>query len=673
MAPRARRRRPLSELLLALCVLLVPLQDHLTVAGEGTCGSIVWVSRVGQSCGSIVWVNPTMSSMTLQVAPPCTGERQYEHLGRCCSKCEPGRYLSSKCTPTSDSVCLLCGPDEYLDSWNEEDKCLLHKVCDAGKALVAVDPGNHTAPRRCACTAGYHWNPDCECCRRNMECAPGFGAQHPLQLNMDTVCTPCLLGFFSDVFSSTDKCRPWTNCTLLGRIEAHPGTKKSDVVCSSSLTLRKPLQEAQIYLPSLIILLLFVSVVLVAAIIFGVYYRKGGKALTANLWNWVNDTCSSLSGNKESSGDCCIGAHSATSSQQEVCEDGLLMSLEEKMLPENMCCSEDGTGVCGPVCAAGRPCAEGGDARMFTLVSEVETQGDLSRKIPTEDEYTDRPSQLPDGSLFLIQPGSKSTPPFQEPLEVGENDSLSQCFTGTESTVDSEGCNFTEPPCRTDCTPLSPEKYLKKEIEGDSCLPWVASSNSADGYTGCGNTPGEDHEPLMSSLKCGPLPQCAYSMGLSSEAAASMAEAGEQSQDRADVKLPSSERGASGSGNSPSDQPPASGNVTGNSNSTFISSGQVMNFKGDIIVVYVSQTSQEGPGTAEPEPEPMGRPVQEETLARRDSFAGPAPRFPDTRATGAGLQEQGTSRSKDGTSCPVQEQGGAQASSRTKGSGQCSE
>ena len=76
--------------------------------------------------------------------------------------------------------------------------------------------------------------------------------------------------------------------------------------------------------------------------------------------------------------------------------------------------------------------------RTFTLVSEVETQGDLSRKIPTEDEYTDRPSQPSTGSLLLIQQGSKSIPPFQEPLEVGENDSLSQCFTGTESTVDSE-------------------------------------------------------------------------------------------------------------------------------------------------------------------------------------------------------------------------------------------
>lgn len=38
--------------------------------------------------------------------------------------------------------------------------------------------------------------------------------------------------------------------------------------------------EPQIFLPSLIILLLFVSVALVAAVISGVYYRKKGKALT---------------------------------------------------------------------------------------------------------------------------------------------------------------------------------------------------------------------------------------------------------------------------------------------------------------------------------------------------------------------------------------------------------
>nr|XP_012803399.2 tumor necrosis factor receptor superfamily member 11A [Jaculus jaculus] len=481
--------------------------------------------------------------MTLQFTPPCTSERHYKHLGQCCSRCEPGKYMSSKCTTTSDSVCVPCGPDEYLDTWNEEEKCLLHKVCDTGKALVAVDPGNRTAPRRCACTAGYHWSQDCECCRRNAECAPGFGARHPLQLNRDTVCKPCLVGYFSDVFSSTDRCKPWTNCTDLGKTEARRGTEKSDVVCSSSLPSRKPPREAQMDVPSTVILLLFVSVALVAGVVLGIYYRKKGKALTANLWSWANDACSRLSGNKESSGDSCVSGHSAASSQREVCEGILLVTLEEKMVPEDMC-YPDRAGVCGPVC-------ESEDARMFSLVSEVDTQGDPSRPVPTEDEYTDRASQSPDSSVFLTQPGSKPNPPFPEPLEVGENDSLSHCFTGTESAVDSESCDFPQPPCRTDWTPVSPEKYLQRAVEGGSYSPWTSSS--ADGCSGWGAPPGEDHESMMGSPKYGPLPQCAYSMGLPAEEVEGRAEEDGPPQEA------SSARGATGSASCPGDQPPATG------------------------------------------------------------------------------------------------------------------
>ncbi|CAL8398146.1 unnamed protein product [Arctogadus glacialis] len=56
---------------------------------------------------------------------------------------------------------------------------------------------------------------------------------------------------------------------------------------------------------------------------------------------------------------------------------------------------------------------------------------------------------------------------------------------------------------------------------------------------------------------------------------------------------------------------PTSGQVNGNHNTTFISNGQVMNFSGDVIVVYVSQSSvgeEEGaePGAA------FGSPVQEQ-------------------------------------------------------------
>lgn len=255
-----------------------------------------------------------------------------------------------------------------------------------------------------------------------------------------------------------------------------------------------------------------------------------------------------------SSGDSCLSAPSAGSSQCEVCEGVLLLTLE-KMIPEAVCCA-DGAGVCGGACAGGEPCAQGEDAGMF-LVSEVAVKVDPSRQVPTEDEYSDKPSQPPDGLLLLTQPGSKYAPPFPEPLEVGENDSLSQCFTGTESTVDSESCPFMEPPCRTDWIPVSPEKYLQKEVEGGSCAPWAASSSSGDSCTGCGNPPGEDREPRMDSLKHGPLPQCAHGMG--TEDAAGSAEWGDQPEDGAGVRLPSSARGSAGPGTAPSDQPPATG------------------------------------------------------------------------------------------------------------------
>nr|KAF6472741.1 TNF receptor superfamily member 11a [Molossus molossus] len=604
MAPRARRRRPLPSLL-ALCALLHPLQ------------------------------------VTFQITPPCASDRHYVHLGRCCNKCEPGTYMSSKCTTTSESVCLPCGQDEYLGTWNEEDKCLLHKVCDTGKALVAVEPGNRTAPRRCACTAGYHWSEDCACCRRNADCAPGLGARPPVQLNKDTVCEPCLVGYFSDAFSSTEKCKPWTNCTSLGLTETHHGTDKSDVTCSSSPLSTKLPNESQMYLPSVVILLLFVSVAFVAAVVSGVYYRKEGKALTANLWRWVNEACGGLSGNKASSGNDFGGARVEAASPRELCEGVLLLTLEEKVFSEDTCCRDPG--VCGA------PCAQVGDAGMLTLVSEVE--GDPFEQIPMEDEYVDRPPQTADSSLCLAQPGSRSAPPFPEPLEVGENDSLSQCFAGTESLADSESCHLAEPLCRTVWIPMSSEKYLQKEVEAGNCAHWAASG-SADGCTGCGDLPGEDGEPLLGSRESGPLPQCAYGQGLVPEEAADPAEGGGEPGAGADARPPSASRGGPGSGGPSSDQPPASGNVTGNSNSTFISSGQVMNFKGDIIVVYVSQNSQEGPaGPGGGAGEPVGHPVQEESPPCCDSFAGLGPRFPDT----CGAPEP------DKASRPVQEQGEAEA------------
>lgn len=47
-----------------------------------------------------------------------------------------------------------------------------------------------------------------------------------------------------------------------------------------------------------------------------------------------------------------------------------------------------------------------------------------------------------------------------------------------------------------------------------------------------------------------------------------------------------------------------------------------MNFKGDIIVVYVSQNSQEGSASPGSPDDNLGSPVQEENLNRCETFAG---------------------------------------------------
>lgn len=240
-------------------------------------------------------------------------------------------------------------------------------------------------------------------------------------------------------------------------------------------------------------------------------------------------------------------ARAEASSQLELCEGVLLLTLKEKILSEDVACSNHG-GVCGGACAG--PRGQGDEAPMLTLVSENEAA--TFWQVPMEDEYTDRPPPSPDSmsSPLPTQPGSKCTPPFSEPLEVGENDSLSQCFTGTENLVDSDSCVFSGPLCKTDWGCQGCETDVQKAGEAAPCPHWV------DSCVGCRHLLGEDSQLLLGSPKASPLPQCAYGMGLPpTEAVADRAEPGGHAVDGADSRLPSSERAEGPS----ADQPPVSG------------------------------------------------------------------------------------------------------------------
>ncbi|NXL90943.1 TNR11 factor, partial [Alectura lathami] len=585
--------------------------------------------------------------LSLQSTLPCESEQHYEYSGRCCTKCEPGKYMSAKCTATSDSVCQPCGPNEYMDVWNEEDKCLLHKICDQGKALKEVNPGNSTFQRQCACITGYHWNEDCDCCQRNTICAPGFGIGHPVQQDRDTKCVPCPRGYFSKVASSTEECKSWTNCTALGMEELVPGTEKSDAVCAERKTPEQAEDGTNKILYVLIVILFFVA--LTGIVIFIVYYKNKGKKLTADLQNWANEVCSQIKGTKETSRDPYVAVNIPNAAVPQLSEDVRLLGPANPPAPGCLSCASDCT-ACRQGSPGTAPCGAGGNPQELSVVTE--TSDDHFAPIPTEDEYMDKYSMyLCTADYLTLQPDSKTVSLFSEPVEVGENDSLNQCFSGIGSTEDVSGSQGSDPSSSVDGVHAATDKYLQKTCQRAHGCPKEIDSKDADRFATnrdpekicvrCGvsyrESPRKWSKPCCAAAdsastypETGSCAQCTCGLNFLSAGQSTLASdhgMEDPSSDGANTKYQNTNRSTSGANGSTSDLPPVSGNVTGNSNSTFISSGQVMNFKGDIIVVYLSQNSQEGATASGAAEENVGSPVQEENPSRCETFAGNAQHY----------------------------------------------
>ncbi|XP_010226820.1 PREDICTED: tumor necrosis factor receptor superfamily member 11A [Tinamus guttatus] len=568
--------------------------------------------------------------LSLQVTPPCESEQHYEHSGRCCTKCEPGKYMFAKCTGTSDSVCQPCGPNEYMDVWNEEDKCLLHKICDQGKALKEVNPGSSTSQRQCACMAGYHWNDDCDCCQRNTLCAPGFGVKQPVQQDKDTMCTPCPTGYFSKVASSTEGCKSWTNCTALGVAERVPGTDKSDAVCAEWKMPEQPEDGTNRILYVLIVILFFVALIVI--VIFIIYYKNKGKKLTADLQNWANEVCSQIKGTTEPPRGVFVDTGGTNTAAPQIPEGMCLLAPDAYSPRGNTCCTSSHL-LCMNSSPKTAPYEAAGNLQGFSVLSE--TDDDHFPPVPMEDEYTDKDLNAADYLSLLSQPDSKTVSTFSEPVEIGENDSLNQCFSGVGSTEDVSAAQGPDSSSKMDGTHAAIDRYLQKCCQQAPSCPKEADTRDTGGFAvnhdtekvcvRCGvsyrGSPGKRSQPYRAgpgsaptSPETGSYAQCTCGLHILSAAQSTPASdrgVEDASSEGTDTKSQST-RSTSGTSSSTSDLPPASGNVTGNSNSTFISSGQVMNFKGDIIVVYVSQNSQEGATAAGASDESVGSPVQEE-------------------------------------------------------------
>ncbi|NXV92330.1 TNR5 factor, partial [Calonectris borealis] len=198
-------------------------------------------------------------------------DKQYEHKGRCCNRCQPGEKLVSECNGTEDSVCARCESGHYQQSWTKERHCAPHDICEDNAGLIVKTQGNATHNTVCQCQAGMHCSDtSCQTCVENQPCQRGFGfVAAKAVARMSSPCEPCAEGTFSNVSSKTEPCHPWTSCEEKGLVVKAKGTNTSDVICESgrrsSLSVLIPITAA-------------VITCLVGICIYCLVHRGGGRS-----------------------------------------------------------------------------------------------------------------------------------------------------------------------------------------------------------------------------------------------------------------------------------------------------------------------------------------------------------------------------------------------------------
>ncbi|XP_040837316.1 tumor necrosis factor receptor superfamily member 5 isoform X1 [Ochotona curzoniae] len=201
---------------------------------------------------------------------PCR-KNQYQVNNHCCDLCPPGERLTTDCTEDIQTKCSPCEQDEFSDSWNREPRCHQHKYCDNNLGLQERSKGTSETDTICACQDGKHCSSHaCELCVPHTSCSVGFGVKQKATEVSDTICEPCPDGFFSNISSASESCRPWTSCEAQNLVVLQAGTDKTDVRCGSH-----DRKRGLLLIP--VVLVALMTVLLVSVYIRKVVRRSGSK------------------------------------------------------------------------------------------------------------------------------------------------------------------------------------------------------------------------------------------------------------------------------------------------------------------------------------------------------------------------------------------------------------
>ncbi|XP_056364062.1 tumor necrosis factor receptor superfamily member 8 [Oenanthe melanoleuca] len=157
----------------------------------------------------------------------------------CCYQC-PSDYVKKKACPQDPAEdCMTCGPDQYLSNRSQKPQCDACVSCSKDVDLVEKQPCSLRSGRVCECRAGLFCQlpvqDSCSRCQPHSACSPGSGVKTRGTSTNDVTCEECPPGTFSDQNSSTDICKPHTNCAKLNKVLLRKGNATHDEVCLDQL------------------------------------------------------------------------------------------------------------------------------------------------------------------------------------------------------------------------------------------------------------------------------------------------------------------------------------------------------------------------------------------------------------------------------------------------------
>ncbi|XP_076868991.1 tumor necrosis factor receptor superfamily member 11A [Brachyhypopomus gauderio] len=557
------------------------------------------------------WIASLVFGLCIQGrhARPSCSVNQYIKGNKCCTKCAPGTFLFASCTDNRETDCLPCGTDEYQPEYNTEEKCRPQKFCDYGKGFYRVSPSSRTQPEPCQCKKGYQCSRmNCEFCERIPSCIAGQGL---MDESGHQSCKECDPGFFSDS-NSSEPCKKWTDCSAIGKTQATPGSTKTDVVCGAPFGLFT--SWAVVAIPC--------GIVVVFAVIFSCY-REKLSVFSVNLRTCVQ----SIKRSRIQQETLTPPYHSTGLQNSPLYEITSHLIRQDHSPPEYLrMCSETKLTSCGapdPVLTQSHE-----QDRGSTGSERDRACGSLSGSSGEGLEFS--PASPLSGSTCSCQPSLK------EPVEVGDNEDCSQLVAhslgGCCSCVQRDPRDTSEVPGGSGGA-VTQEKPLCGTCYSDSLLSCQQSSQEL--YLDYSAHVGRGGLSQVGGLSCSSRqsePCCCSIDSTTAPPNTTLATSTNQGLSLSD-----------GTGSDLSDPHGhlevltqrseaalTCGHGTENdTTSTFMSNGQVMNVTGDVIMVYVSQTSLSNTNRGD---DPCGCPVQEGSGEGRYQ---PAPKYPAPPPGGA--------------------------------------